>query len=52
MFNGISTFAGYLMPKLSLIKKSGGTFKLIHVEWGNGINKIFKGYCTKIDIIA
>ena len=49
LFNGISTFAGYLMPKPSLQKDSSNTIQSI-AGGGEGVH-IFPNVSPKINII-
>ena len=51
LFNGISTFVGYLMPKPFSKKNSSGTI-LTHSWEDKGVHTFPKGICPKVNIIA
>ena len=47
LFNGISTFVGYLMPKLFSLKNY-----LTHYWEDKGVHTFPKGICPKVNVIA
>ena len=51
LFNGISTFLGYLMPKLSFSKNSCGTIKPIagRIKW---FIHFPNGICPKVNVVV
>ena len=51
LFNGISTFVGYLMPKPFSEKNIRGTF-LTHRWEYKGVHTFPKGICPKVNVIA
>ena len=51
LFNGISTFEGYLMPKLSLSKNSSGTIQPTATDIRESIS-FPNGICPKVNVIA
>ena len=50
LFNGISTFVGYLMPKPSSEKNSSGAIYLTHSWEDKGFHTFPKGICQKVRI--
>ena len=51
LFNGISTFVGYLMPNLFSKKNSSGTIQPIAGK-EKGVHTFPKGICPKVNVIA
>ena len=51
LFNGISTFVGYLMPKPFFKKNSSGTY-LTHSWEDKGVHGLHKGICLKVNVIT
>ena len=50
LFNGISTYVGYLMPKLFSQKNRNGTIKN-HSWEDKGVHTFPKGICPKVNVI-
>ena len=51
MFNGLSTFVGYLMPKPSFQKDSNNA--ILTRSWEDkGVHTFPKGICLKVNVIA
>ena len=52
LFNGISTFLGYLMPKLFSKKNSSGTIQPIYSWEDKGVHTFPKSICPKLNVRA
>ena len=52
LFNSISTFMGYLIPKLSLQKNSSGTIWPMTWEENKGVHAFPKSISLKVSVIA